>query len=86
MVEAPSQASDNVDEFFGEDWKAYGSVDDKFYAAPLGANVKSFVWYSPSMFADNGCEVPETWDDMITLLRHHRGHGHQAVVRRHRVR
>jgi alpha-glucoside transport system substrate-binding protein len=67
VVEAPSQVSDNVDEYFGEDWKAYGSVDDKFYAAPLGANVKSFVWYSPKMFADNGWQVPETWDDMIAL-------------------
>jgi alpha-glucoside transport system substrate-binding protein len=67
VVEAPSGTSDNVDEFFGEDWKAYGTVDDTFYAAPLGANVKSFVWYSPSMFADNGWTVPETWDDMIAL-------------------
>jgi alpha-glucoside transport system substrate-binding protein len=67
VAEAPSQAADNVDEFFGEDWKAYGSVDDKFYAAPLGANVKSFVWYSPKMFSDNGWTIPETWDDMLAL-------------------
>jgi len=67
VVEAPSQVSDNVDEFFGEDWRAYGSVDDTLYAAPLGANVKSFVWYSPSMFADSGWEIPETWDDMVAL-------------------
>jgi alpha-glucoside transport system substrate-binding protein len=67
VVEAPSAVSDNADEFFGEDWKAYGTVDDKFYAAPLGANVKSFVWYSPKMFADNGWTVPETWDDMLAL-------------------
>jgi len=66
-VEAPSAVSDNVDEFFGEDWKSYGTVDDKFYAAPLGANVKSFVWYSPTMFQKNGWQVPETWDDMISL-------------------
>ena len=67
VKEAPQSVSDNVDEFFGEDWKAYGTVDGKFYAAPLGANVKSFVWYSPKMFADNGWEIPETWDDMMAL-------------------
>ncbi len=67
VVEAPQPVSDNVDEFFGEDWKSYGTVDGTFYAAPLGANVKSFVWYSPTMFADNGWTVPETWDDMIKL-------------------
>lgn len=67
VVEAPEGTEANVDEFFGEDWKGYGSVDGKFYAAPLGANVKSFVWYSPSMFEENGWEIPETWDDMMAL-------------------
>ncbi len=67
VVEAPSTVAANVDEFFGEDWKGYGTVDDKFYAAPLGANVKSFVWYSPSMFEDNGWEIPTTWDEMTAL-------------------
>ncbi|MEO5653328.1 MAG: ABC transporter substrate-binding protein [Marmoricola sp.] len=67
VVEAPKAAADNVDEFFGEDWKAYGTVDGKFYAAPLGANVKSFVWYSPKTFAKNGWEIPQTWDEMTAL-------------------
>jgi alpha-glucoside transport system substrate-binding protein len=67
VVEAPDTVAANVDKWFGEDWKSYGSVDGKFYAAPLGANVKSFVWYSPKMFAENGWEIPTTWDDMLTL-------------------
>ncbi|WP_249268511.1 ABC transporter substrate-binding protein [Microbacterium sp. JB110] len=29
--------------------------------------MKSFVWYSPSAFEDSGYEVPETWDDMMSL-------------------
>ena len=29
--------------------------------------MKSFVWYSPKMFSDNGWTVPETWDDMLKL-------------------
>jgi alpha-glucoside transport system substrate-binding protein len=67
VVAAPAPVEENVDEFFGEDWKGYGTVDDTFYAAPLGANVKSFVWYSPQMFEQNGWQIPETWDDMIAL-------------------
>lgn len=67
VVQPPQSVVDNVDEFFGEDWKSYGSVDGTFYAAPLGANVKSFVWYSPKMFEKNGWEIPTTWDDMLTL-------------------
>ncbi|RJK92952.1 ABC transporter substrate-binding protein [Vallicoccus soli] len=66
-VPAPEQTAANVDEFFGEDWKGYGSVDGQFYAAPLGANVKSFVWYSPSEFEDSGYEVPTTLDELKSL-------------------
>jgi alpha-glucoside transport system substrate-binding protein len=67
VLEAPDTVAANVDKWWGEDWKGYGSVDGKFYAAPLGANVKSFVWYSPSLFAEKGWEVPQTWDEMIAL-------------------
>jgi alpha-glucoside transport system substrate-binding protein len=67
VVEAPGSVAKNVDQFFGTDWKNYGSVDGKFYAAPLGANVKSFVWYSPKMFAAKGWTVPTTWNDMLAL-------------------
>jgi len=67
IVPAPAETEANVDEFFAPSWKEYGTVDGTFYAAPLGANMKSFVWYSPSMFADAGYEIPQTWDEMIAL-------------------
>ena len=67
IVEAPDATLKNVEEYFESSWKDYGSVDGKFYAAPLGANVKSYVWYSPSYFEEKGYEVPETWDDLIAL-------------------
>jgi alpha-glucoside transport system substrate-binding protein len=67
VVKAPQGVSDNVDKWFGEDWRGYGSVDGTLYAAPLGANVKSFVWYSPSAFKDAGYQVPQTWDEMMQL-------------------
>jgi alpha-glucoside transport system substrate-binding protein len=67
IVPAPDATAANVDEFFSPSWKDYGTVDGTFYAAPLGANAKSFVWYSPSMFEEAGYEVPETWDAMMDL-------------------
>jgi len=60
-------ANKNVDTYYAPEWKTYGSVDGKFYAVPVGANVKSFVWYSPQMFADKGYAIPTTWDEMIAL-------------------
>ncbi len=67
VLPAPDAVEANVDEGWSEDWKAYGTVDDEFYAAPLMASVKSFVWYSPSMFEEGGYEIPETWDDLLAL-------------------
>jgi alpha-glucoside transport system substrate-binding protein len=67
VIPASDAVSKNTDQFFGADWKGYGSVDGKFYAAPLGANVKSFVWYSPKFFKDKGYQVPKTWDEMLAL-------------------
>lgn len=67
IVPAPQAVQDNVAEFYTEEWANYSSVDGTLYAAPLGANVKSFVWYSPSAFADAGYEIPETWDELVAL-------------------
>jgi alpha-glucoside transport system substrate-binding protein len=67
VKKAPDATAKNVDEFFGKDWKAYGTVDGAFYAAPLGANVKSYVWYSPSAFKDKGYAVPQTFAELVTL-------------------
>src|SRR5215218_10187063 len=67
VVEVPDTVSANVDEFWSDSWRGYGTVDGKLYAAPLGANMKSFVWYSPKMFEENGWEIPTTWADTIAL-------------------
>ncbi len=61
------QAEANTDEFYNPQWKEYGTVDGTFYGAPLGANAKSFVWYSPSMFEEAGYEIPTTLDELMTL-------------------
>jgi len=67
VVAAPESVEANVDEFWTEDWKGYGTIDDTFYAAPLMASVKGWVWYSPTEFEDKGYEVPATWDEMMEL-------------------
>lgn len=67
VVEAPEEVVANVDENWSPDWKAYGTVDDVFYAAPMLANIKGYVWYSPASFEEWGVEVPKTWDELITL-------------------
>ncbi len=67
VVEAPEGVEANVDENWSPDWKAYGTIDDVFYAAPMLANVKGYVWYSPASFEEWGVEVPTTWDELLEL-------------------
>lgn len=64
---APESVEAKVDEGWTEDWKDYGTVEEEFYAAPLMASVKSFVWYSPQDFEENGYDEPETWDELMDL-------------------
>lgn len=66
---APEAVEKNVDKYWSEDWKAYGTVEDEFYGAPFKANLKGFVWYSPAKFKEWGVEVPETFDDMLAVTK-----------------
>jgi alpha-glucoside transport system substrate-binding protein len=63
----PLPVSADVDRYFGPAWKQAGSVDGTFYAAPLGAQVKSLVWYSPKSFGDAGYQVPTSWATLMSL-------------------
>ncbi len=67
LVEAPAAVAANVAKFWSPAWKNYVTVDGKLYGAPLGANVKSLVWYSPKEFADNGYKIPQTLDELKAL-------------------
>src|ERR1700722_8850876 len=48
-------------------WKNYGSVGGTFYAAPMSANMKSLVWYSPKFFQTHGYQVPTSWSALMSL-------------------
>lgn len=64
VVPVGEAATANVDKYYKEFWKNVGMVDGKYYGIPIGANAKSFVWYSPKTFAEKGYEIPKTWDEI----------------------
>ena len=66
VFKPPQQTVTNEDKW-SKVWKDYGSVNGTFYAAPMSANMKSLVWYSPKAFAAAGYQVPKTWADMMSL-------------------
>lgn len=49
------------------DWQRYGTVDGTVYGVPILATVKGFIWYSPSLFAERGWDVPDTWQGLLDL-------------------
>jgi alpha-glucoside transport system substrate-binding protein len=64
---ASAETKSMAEQNYSPDWLKYSTVNGTFYGAPLGSNVKSFVWYSPKMFQEKGWTVPTTWDQMIQL-------------------
>ncbi|MEV4616432.1 ABC transporter substrate-binding protein [Kitasatospora sp. NPDC049258] len=66
VAKPPAQTVANEDKW-SPVWKTYGSVNGTFYAAPMSANMKSLVWYSPKAFKQAGYEVPKTWADLMAL-------------------
>lgn len=45
------------------------AVDGVQYGVPFKADLKSLVWYMPSVFAEKGYEIPTTWDDFVALTQ-----------------
>ncbi|MER8186214.1 ABC transporter substrate-binding protein [Kitasatospora sp. NPDC094015] len=66
VAKPPAQTVANEDKW-NPVWKTYGSVNGTFYAAPMSANMKSLVWYSPKAFKQAGYEAPKTWSDLMAL-------------------
>jgi len=44
-----------------------GNYNDSLYGVYYKTDVKSIVWYPVQGFADNGYEVPTTWDELVAL-------------------
>lgn len=44
-----------------------GERDGSFYGIMVRLSIKSLVWYDPAAFADNGYDIPETWEEMFAL-------------------
>jgi alpha-glucoside transport system substrate-binding protein len=66
VVKPPAQTVTNENNW-SPIWKQYATVDGTFYAAPMSANMKSLVWYSPKAFTQAGYQVPTTWDQLMSL-------------------
>ena len=60
---------------YADYWKPIGSVDGRWLAAPVKADIKTIIWYSPASFDLFGYEVPTTWAELETLVEQMVGDG-----------
>jgi alpha-glucoside transport system substrate-binding protein len=67
LARLPAAMRDRAVREWSPDWLAYGTVGGTLYATPLGANVKSLVWYSPEVFARRGYRVPASYAELLDL-------------------
>lgn len=57
-------SADNYAKF----WQDLGSMDGKWLAVPVKADIKSIVWYSPVQFEAFGYTPPVTFEDLEALV------------------
>jgi alpha-glucoside transport system substrate-binding protein len=63
----PEDIVETLNSDYNPFWSELVTYDGKVAGVPLKADVKSLVWYSPTVFEENGYEIPDTWDDLIAL-------------------
>ncbi len=52
---------------YSQTWIDLGSYRGKLYSIFISADLKSLVWYNLKAFANAGYQIPQTWDELITL-------------------
>jgi alpha-glucoside transport system substrate-binding protein len=65
IVKSDAVTKANVKKNFSSSWSDYVTHDGSLYGTPLDANVKGYIWYSPTQFKNWGITVPKTWSDLL---------------------
>jgi alpha-glucoside transport system substrate-binding protein len=47
---------------------SYGTINGKWVGLPVKTDIKTIIWYSPTVFQAKNYTVPKTWDDLNTLV------------------
>jgi alpha-glucoside transport system substrate-binding protein len=64
----PDDVVASVSEGWDDSYLAFSNVDGTQFGVPFKSDLKSLVWYIPSVWAEAGYEVPETLTDFKALV------------------
>ena len=68
LIPVPDDVVTSVSENWDEGYLANTNVDGTQYGVPFKSDLKSIVWYIPSVWEENGYAVPETLTDFTALM------------------
>lgn len=63
----PADVVTTIRSYWDDDFQRDGIVDGTHYAVPTKVDVKSVVWFQPTMFAASGYQVPTTFAELEAL-------------------
>ena len=66
-VALPQSLLDSISGAYDPFWFDLATTGGQVYGVPNKGDVKSLVWYSPTLFAENGYEIPSTWAELEAL-------------------
>jgi len=66
-VALPQSLLDSISGAYDPFWFDLATTGGQVYGVPNKGDVKSLVWYSPTLFAENGYEIPGTWAELEAL-------------------
>ncbi len=68
LLPVPDDVVASVSEGWDESYLAFTNVDGTQFGVPFKSDLKSLVWYMPSVFEEKGYTVPETLSDFDALV------------------
>jgi alpha-glucoside transport system substrate-binding protein len=68
LLEVPEDVVTSVSEGWDESYLAFSNVDGTQFGVPFKSDLKSLVWYIPSVWEEAGYAVPETLTDFKALV------------------
>jgi alpha-glucoside transport system substrate-binding protein len=68
LLEVPEDVVSAVSEGWSESYMAFSNVDGTQFGVPFKSDLKSLVWYVPSVWEEKGYAVPETLSDFTALV------------------
>jgi alpha-glucoside transport system substrate-binding protein len=68
LKQVPDDVIAKVKEGWADSYMAFSQLDGKQFGVPFKSDLKSLVWYIPSVWKEKGYEVPKTLDEFKTLV------------------